>query len=100
MAELFKGLEEARVEFNNWQGNAVIFIDFEDMTVWTDVFEIPTYHSDSIVSLISKDDLYGRNDRYNYMVLEKLAKTKHKDYKEGFAHWQIEDDYRYAEVLY
>lgn len=101
--ELFKGLEQACKEFNNWQGKACIFIDFDDMNAWCEVFECRNYHSEEIVTLVrlvSKDDLYGRNDRYSLQILNDVAKAKLFDYKAGVDLLEISDDYRYAEILY
>ena len=51
--ELFEGLEQARKEFNNWQGKAVIYIDFDDMTAWCRVEDCPDYHSDNIIATLT-----------------------------------------------
>ena len=96
----FEGLKKAREEFNNWQGNATIFIDCEDMSAWCDVFDIPNYHADSIVRLIGKDDLYGRNDCFGLQTLEILANEKYKDFKNGEQKFLINDDYNYGEIIY
>lgn len=99
MTELFKGLEKARQEFNNWQGQARISINFDDMTAWCDVHEIPDYHSDNIVRLVGKDDLHGRNDKYGKEKLERLAQAKLEKFKQGFSKDELGDDYIFAEYL-
>lgn len=94
-----KGLEAARKEFNNWQGNAVIFVDFDAMDAWCEVAEIRSYDA-PIFSLVAKDNLHGRNDKYNLGVLESVAYAKHEDFKNGYEEFQINDDYRYSELFY
>lgn len=92
----FEGLDQARKQFNNWQGNAVIFIDFDDMRAWTDVHHIPSYHAKTIVGLISKDDLYERDHKYSIDTLKNIANAKYKDYKDGVDTLIINDDYNYS----
>lgn len=97
----FKNLNEARKEFNNWKGNAAIFIDMGTLEVWTEVNEVGTYdNSDNVIGLVGKSDLNDRNKKYNLNVLEKLAEAKYNDYKEGYSKWQIEGDYRYSGILW
>jgi len=76
-----EGLETARKEFNGWSGRSVIFVDFSDYTAWCGVQEIPSYHNEMIVVLVSKSDLHNRNDRFGAERLNKLAKAKIKSSK-------------------
>ncbi|MFS0841317.1 hypothetical protein [Paenibacillus sp. 1P03SA] len=97
MTETFVGLETARLEFNNWCGNAVIFIDFEENEAFCRVFEIPTYHSDKIIILYSKGDLYSRNDKIGSERLNKLAAAKLEKYKEGWSKLDLETHYYFPD---
>ncbi len=97
--ELFKGLEESRLQFNKYQGKARIYIDFEDMTAWCKVQELPSYHSDSIIRLVGKDDLHGRNDIYGTERLNELAEAKLDKHKKGWEKENLEDDYAFAEYF-
>lgn len=74
-------ITEAKDEFNSWSGNAVLWIDFEDGKVWTDVSETPTYNADSIYSIVGKDDTVDPNSKYSVDRLVKLANLKHTYYK-------------------
>lgn len=103
MKELFAGLEEARKDFNRWQGEAQIKIDFEDMTAWTDVVR-KDYESNTIFTLIEKDDLHGRDDKYGFEVMEAMAQTA-INYKDNllstendgsFEDYQILEEFRRA----
>jgi hypothetical protein len=97
--ELFKGLEEAKNNFNKWQGKARIHLDIEDMTAWCEVNEITSYSSTSIIRLVGKDDLYGRDDKFAYTKLVNLADAKLTRHKEGWSKSELDDDYRFAEYL-
>lgn len=90
----FECLDVAVREFNNWQGNAVLFIDFSDMTAWTDINNVPSYHSDLIIPLLGKDDLYGRNDKYSFESVNDLANKAHVKHKRG---WTLDDFKLYFE---
>lgn len=98
--ELFKGLEVARKEFNNWQGKAAIYMDFDDMTAWCEVQNLPTYHSEKIICLTYKDDLQGRNDRYGVDKLNDLAKAKMDKFNDGWEKEDLELNQYFAEYLY
>jgi hypothetical protein len=76
---LIKDLEKAKGEvhaFNTWQGHAKIMYDISDGDIWTDVFansnEQNIYHSDTIICVYGKDDLWGRSGKVS---LEKLIDT-------------------------
>lgn len=90
MGVKFEGMELAVKQFNGYQGIAVIFVDFDDNTAWCDLLDIPTYHSDSIVGIVSKDDLYGRNDKYRPDDVTWLAVKAKKLLDEGYEAWQLE----------
>ncbi|MEL3959358.1 hypothetical protein NST17_19585 [Caldifermentibacillus hisashii] len=91
-----KGLEDARKEFNNWQGAAVIFVDFEDMTAWCHVSEIPVYHDDSIIVVAGKDNLYERNNRVGKERLDNIVEIVYKKYKEGWPKEKLEEPMYYS----
>ncbi|GIN10232.1 hypothetical protein [Shouchella clausii] len=97
---MIKGLDVAVSEFNQHEGNAVIFADLEANEVWCDVLEIPSYHDDSVVALVGKNNLDTKFDKYRSETLEKLIAAKRTMYNEGFSKMQIEDDYNFAEILY
>lgn len=103
MSVTFEGLEQAREEFNKWQGHAIIVLDFDNRTAWCDVFasdnEWIEYQA-SIFKLVGKDSLLGRDDKYSLTVLEKLAEAKYQDHQEGREAWQINDNYCYSEIIY
>lgn len=71
-----KGLKTAVGEFNSWRGHAVINYNFEDNTVWTDVFansnEQRTYQSDRIKVVHGKDDDYDRDDKTSMREVQGL----------------------------
>lgn len=92
-------LEEARQQFNDWQGNAAIFVDFEGMKAWC---EVGTFHEceSPVFKLVDKGSVDSPNDRYNLKVLESVSQAKYKDFEEGYEDWQINDDYRYSEIFY
>ncbi|MGF7045705.1 hypothetical protein J2T13_000165 [Paenibacillus sp. DS2015] len=90
--ELFKGLEEARTQFNAYQGKAAIYVDFEDNTAWTEVFDLPVFHSENIIFLVTKDDLYGRNDRFGVERLNKILKAKAEKKAEGYDKDYLQDN--------
>lgn len=73
--ELFKGLEVARKEFNNWQGAAWLYVDLKDMTAWTLVNQNMDYNAVTVLPLVYKDDLHNRNDRYGVDRLNAIAQT-------------------------
>lgn len=89
----YDGLEAARQEFNNWNGNAVLFVDFSDNTAWTRVFEIPNYHSESIIAVYSKNDLYGRSDRIGKERLDERIAFIRSLYEKGEERLDLEDEY-------
>ncbi len=80
MTELFKGLEVARKEFNNrhnWQGNAYLYVDFDDMTAWTLTSTQVEYDSKTISRVVFKNDSNARygKDRLN-AILQSLINFK------------------------
>lgn len=91
----FEGLEQARKEFNNWNGKAEILIDCDDLTSWCDI-NIKDYDSDSIISLVFKDDLNSPNHKYSINTLKNIANEKYKDFKNSVDTLIINDDYNYA----
>jgi len=95
----FSSLEEARQQFNDWQGSATIFIDFDTMNAWCEVESAADYDS-PIFHLVKKGEMHGRNDKYNIVVLKSVLEDKYNDFKEGYEEWQINDDYRYSEIFY
>lgn len=91
------GLELAVEQFNAWQGNAVVFLDIVDNSVWCDVQDIPTYHSEQVIPLVSKDDLYGRTDTYSVTGVQSVAIAAKNKIAEGYEPWQF--DYVLADVI-
>lgn len=91
-----KGLESARKEFNNWQGAAAIFVDFEDMTAWCHVSEIPVYHSKSIIAAVGKDNLYERNKRVGKDRLNEIIEIIFGKYKQGWPKEKLEEPMYYS----
>ena len=75
MTELFKGLEVARKEFNNYKGNAYLYVDFEDMTAWTVVGNHVEYDSKAISRVVFKNDLNDRDARYGKDRLNAILKS-------------------------
>jgi len=75
MTELFKGLEVARKEFNNYQGNAYLYVDFDDMTAWTLVGNHVEYDSKTISRVVFKNDLNDRDARYGKEKLNAILKS-------------------------
>lgn len=74
-------MEEERLAYNDWSGNAVMWIDFSDGDVWTQVDESSNYDQDTIFALCAKGDFYSPNERIGLGKLLKLAKLKHDHYK-------------------
>ena len=74
-----KGIITAVGEFNSWQGHAEINYDFEDNTVWTDVFassnEETLYNSDTIKKVLGKDDFYGRDNKTSMREVQELIEA-------------------------
>lgn len=95
-----KGLEQAREEFNKFEGSAVIFMDMKDNEAWCDAFEIKAYHDDAIVALVGKNDFHSPNDKYTLSTLKELATAKKKMFDQGYDRMELEDDYHFAEILY
>ena len=75
MTELFKGIEVARKEFNDYQGNAYLYVDFEDMTAWTLVGNHVEYDSKTISRVVFKNDLNDRDARYGKEKLNAILKS-------------------------
>ena len=95
------GLSEARKQFNAFQGRAAIYIDTDDMTAWCDVQEAAGYNSEGILTLVAKDGMQGRDDKYNLGALEKVAQAKHSDFEGGdYEKGQIDDNYLYSKLLW
>lgn len=86
-----EGLEAARQEFNKWQGNAVIFVDFEDMTAWCLVFDIPSYHSEKIIKVAAKDNLYGRDTQIGADRLDQIVALMHSKMIVGWPKHEIQE---------
>jgi len=84
----FKNFEKSRREFNNWQGAAWIYFDLSDGEVMTRVFQPVSWHSDSIVTVYFKDDLYGRDDTISKEKLYDLLESVVIRHKQG---WSKED---------
>lgn len=97
---MFAGLNEARQQFNKWQGRAAIFIDFEDKRAWTEVSSIPEYPYDSVIFLIGKGDLYSRDDSYQETTINGLAQLKYNKHLSGWDKDQLEDNDLFAKYLY
>ncbi|BAD65344.1 hypothetical protein ABC2810 [Shouchella clausii KSM-K16] len=95
-----KGLEQAREEFNEFKGSAVIFMDMQENEAWCDAFEIKDYHSETIVALVGKNDFHSPNDKYRISTLNELAEAKKKMFEQGYDRMDLEDDYHFAEILY
>ncbi|MEN0648927.1 hypothetical protein NSQ82_07840 [Caldifermentibacillus hisashii] len=95
MALKINGLEEARKEFNGWSGNAVIFVDFNDMTAWCRVSEIPNYHSKAIIAVAGKDDLHERNKRIGKERLDEIVELVYSKYKEGWTKEKLQEPMYY-----
>lgn len=91
-----EGLEQARHEFNNWSGNAVIFVDFGDMTAWCRVSEIPSYHSKSIIAIATKDNLYESNKKVGGDRLNKIVEIVYGKYKEGWSKEKLQEPMYYS----
>lgn len=91
-----EGLEQARQEFNNWSGSAVIFVDFGDMTAWCRVSEIPSYHARSIVAVAAKDDLQERNKRVGKERLDDIIEIVYGKYKEGWSKEKLQEPMFYS----
>ena len=77
-------ITKAHAEFIEWSGNAVMWIDFEDCNVWTDV-ENPFDYSDSntIYPIVSKDEMTHEKQNHSVKTLVKLANLKYKYLKDG-----------------
>ena len=71
-----KGLKKAIGDFNDWQGNAVIFYDKEERNAWTEVYassnEWVEYHDEEVVSLHQKDDFLGRDNKTSMREIKRL----------------------------
>src|SRR5690625_2060817 len=98
---MLKNLEQARKHFNEWQGNAAIFVDFEEMEAWTIVEENINYHDEHVVCIIDKDNWFERDHRYRKDQIEKLAKVKYEKFKEGWNRIELEDNFfkEFAEII-
>lgn len=91
-----EGLEQARQEFNNWSGSAVIFVDFGDMTAWCRVSEIPSYHANSIVAVAGKDDLHERNKKVGKERLDDIVKIVYSKYEQGWTKEKLQEPMYYS----
>jgi len=96
-----RNLDLARKQFNNWQGNATIFIDLEEREAWTIVEEDINYHDQHVIRLIDKDNLHERSFKYNKEQIDQLAKVKIEKYEEGWEREELEDNYHmeFAKVI-
>lgn len=95
-----KGLELAREEFNQFVGNAVIFMDLEENESWCDAVDIPTYHNEAIVALVGKDGFHSPKETFKLSTLQELAIEKKKMFNQGYERFELEDDYHFAEILF
>jgi hypothetical protein len=101
MAE-FQGLEEARLQFNNWHGKATIFVDFDDNEVFCEVgVNVPhSFSKESVITICKKGDMSNPNMKFSAERLTALINAKHKMYSSGeYENWQINDDYLFGEYL-
>lgn len=80
--------EEERLVFNQFQGVAEISVDFSDNTIIADVLHLRDYESETIVSVMFKDNLYGRNDTVSRNRLYDLLEAMRAKYDAG---WTRED---------
>ncbi|TDQ39252.1 hypothetical protein [Aureibacillus halotolerans] len=97
---MYKGIEQATKEFNTWEGAASIFIDVEDHDAWCVVKDEASYNSDSVIHLISKNDVDDRFEAYPAEVLSQLAEAKEKALADGYEAWQVNQIYLFAEIIY
>jgi hypothetical protein len=82
--------------FNNWQGAANIMYDIEDGEIWTDVFaddnSFKSYHSDTIICIVSKDNFQGRNGKTSLekvlKYIPKAIETWESDKREEEEYWK------------
>lgn len=70
-------ITDAARQYGNYQGCARIMIDLADGEVWTDVFtstnSFEDYHAETIICVLGKDDLHGRNGKVSAEKLEKYC---------------------------
>ena len=70
-------IKSAVKDFNQWQEHAVIRMDLSDGDIWTDIFpddnDFKVYHSDSIITIYSKDNFRGRDVKISVSELSKLV---------------------------
>lgn len=96
----FEGLKEAVQEFNKWQGHATIMVDFSDNTAWRNAYasdqEWTEYDSDTIVKLVSKDNLSDRNEKYSYEKMEQLASAKKEKFDDEWELFELNDNMFFA----
>ena len=71
-----KGLRAAVQAFNAWQGKAVIyyFPEFGDIDtyVYADSNDFDVFRSTEAVEIISKDDLYGRDNKIKEKEVKRI----------------------------
>jgi len=79
-----KGIKKAVGEFNNWQEQARIYFDMEDLHVWTNVYpggneSWDNYHDKNIVEVVSKRGMVAQdNDYLSMRELKNLCINKLK----------------------
>lgn len=80
----FKKVDEERLAYNDWNGTAWLWIDFEDGDIWCEVESCRDYtECDTIYVLCAKSDFERPNERIGLDNLLKLAELKHQHYKAG-----------------
>lgn len=99
--EKYINFEQERQAFNKFQGVAEISVDFLDNQIITDVFTLRNYESETIVTVIRKDDLYGRNISIGTKRLYNLLEAMRAKYDAGWTKADFEQygEYEFAEYL-
>ncbi|KYG88970.1 hypothetical protein A0U40_14840 [[Bacillus] sp. KCTC 13219] len=93
--------EEERLAFNKYQGTAEISIDFSDNTVIADIHTLRDYESETIVSVVTKGNLHGRDYTISRDRLYKLLEAMRAKYEDGWTRedFEIYGVYEFAEYF-
>jgi hypothetical protein len=71
------GIKRATGDYNHWQGDAVVMLDVSDGRIWTDTFvgsgSWNVYHSNTIISIISKRGMWSRDNRTSMADIRTVA---------------------------
>lgn len=96
--EKYINFEQERVAFNDFGGKASISVDFSDNEIITDCGTMRDYESNTIVTVVFKDD-FQQQKTISSSKLFYLLEAMHVKYYEGWKRADFEQygEYEFAE---